>query len=75
MNEGVIGDNYPEANSPVVDMSDGEINDVELTNAKGNDVEIFGTESNDDNDDVNFHYDDALDVAFDDSNEGVVMMI
>ncbi|KAI5429668.1 hypothetical protein KIW84_034294 [Lathyrus oleraceus] len=38
--EGVIGDNYPEANSPLVD-----------------------------NDDVSFHYDNALDVAFDDSNE------
>lgn len=55
-------------------MNDGEVNDVELTNAKseGNGIGLIGTESDDDNDDMSFHYDSTLDVAFDDSDEGSV---
>ncbi|KAI5439509.1 hypothetical protein KIW84_025055 [Lathyrus oleraceus] len=54
------------------EVNDGKVNDVELTNVEGegNDVGPIGTESFNDSDDMNFHYDNALDVAFDDSYLG-----
>lgn len=64
MNEAKVG--AVEVN--VAEVNDGEVNDVELININGggNDVGIIGTKLDNNSDDMSFHYDSPLDVAFDD---------
>ncbi|KAL5096811.1 hypothetical protein RYX36_001138 [Vicia faba] len=71
VNEAVVGGDNVEVNETEVYMNDGEVNDDELTNDEVNDVGIIGNETSDDKNDVRFHYDSALDFAFDDSDEGI----
>lgn len=70
VNDGVVGDNSPEENEIGFDMNDGKVNDVEFTNFKVYVIGIFGAKTDDESDDVRFHYDGALNVVFDDSDEG-----